>query len=140
MQYIKLSKEQMYDLLKKYSVYSLPNVENTDFEKLHRRWAYCMRYSTVGKYMERKHVVAYIEFGLGQASLRVTCRKDGYDEIIHPALEDLEGMIYEDRRRAPWIIRYTKTDEMESFLGTDIEVMKHACEEGRRRGSRYIII
>lgn len=139
MQYIKLSKAQMYGLIEKYSPYKLPDIDYTEFEKVHRSWSYWMRYSALGADRGRRHVVAHIEFYLGRASIRITCLKDGYDQIIHPALEDIEGMIHEDGRDAPWIIRYTKTDEMESFRGTDTQVLMHAEKEGRKRGSQYVI-
>lgn len=139
MQYIKLSKEQLYELVKKYSPYKLPDIENTEFQKAHRAWAYWLEYSSVGTDQESHHVVSYIEYFLGQATMRITCRRDHYDQVLHPALEDMEGMIFEDGRDAPWIIRYIQTDERESFRGTDTEVLKHAYEEGKRRGSEYII-
>lgn len=140
MQYIKINKKQMYDLMKKYSAYDLPDIENTEFERVHQTREYCMQFVSIGAYMDRKHVAAYIEFFLGQATLRIICRKDKYDVMLHPALEDIEEFIREDGRDAPWIIRYTKNNEMESFRGTDIEVLKHAEVEGGKRKSQYIII
>lgn len=140
MQYIKLNKDQMYGLVKKYSTYPLPVIENTEFERVHRSREYCMQYVSIGDYMDRKHVTVYIEFFLGQATMRIICHKDKYDKTLHPALEDVESLIQEDGRDAPWIIRYTETNEMESFWGTDIEVMSHANVEGRKRKSQYVII
>lgn len=135
MQYIKLTKGQMYDLVKKYSEYNLPDIEKTEYEKAFRAWAYWLRFTDP----EGKHIVAYIEYCLGQARLWIRCKRDKYDVVFHPAPDELKEMIFEDGRDAPWIIRYKKTSEVESFRGTDIEVMQYAAEEGKRRQSDYVI-
>lgn len=81
----------MYKLVEKYSVYKMPEIKETEFEKASRAWAYWIRYiNPLGK-----QVITYLEIHMGQARLRIRCPKDNYDKVFHPELVDLEGMIDE---------------------------------------------
>lgn len=91
MKVIKTNQEQMYNLIRKYSVYELPEIDRTEFKKAARAWSYWMNYiSPFGN-----QVITYLEVHMGQAKLRIRCPKDNYDKVFHPQLEDLEGMIDE---------------------------------------------
>ena len=141
MRTIQANKTQFYELLKKYCPYELPQMKDTDFEKAMSRNAYWLRFSNE----KFQWVVAYLEMFCDRPTMRITCRMDKYDKVIHVMEKDVVDMVrqigfQENEEMHPWIIRWTDDGKQECYTGTKKEVEKYAevrCKELGKPG--YII-
>lgn len=137
MKILKTNRKKLYELVKKYSKYTMPVEKNTYFEQASRRYsespAYWLRFSD----QDGKYITVYLEIFMGQPTMRIYCRAEGYDKIFHPTEEELEGMIEERKELKHWMITWQSGDP-ESFLGTEEQVEQHAQKKSKERGG-YII-
>ena len=131
---IDTSRTKMYELVQKYCPYGMPAEKNTVFEKTHRDAAYWLSFSEENG----KWVTCYLEVFRGEPCLRIYCRTDRYDVVIHPAEEDMEGMLEERKDLKTWIIRWMD-GVPESKTGTEEEVERYAERKAREKKCGYII-
>lgn len=141
MRTIKANKTQFYELLQKYSPYTLPQIKDTAYEKATRADAYWLRFSNLAG----QWVIAYLEMFCNRPTMRISCRLDHYDKTITVAEEDVKDMVREasrgDRREHVWTIRWTDDSGIDSYTGTEEDAEKYAAEKCKELGKPgYILV
>ena len=141
MRTIKANKTQFYELLQKYSPYTLPQIKDTAYEKATRADAYWLRFSN----REGQWVIAYLEMFYNRPTMRISCRLDHYDKTITVAEEDVKDMVQEisrggERREHTWVIRWTDDSGSECYTGTEEDVERYAAIRKRELGKPGYVI
>lgn len=80
-----VNKSKMYALVQEFSVYQLPDIEETEYTKTERMDAYWLRFLNE----ENQEVVAYLDRMSPDNLLRIGCEADKYEKMYHPSSEKL---------------------------------------------------